>query len=109
MSDDFDHAQLDPGIFKIVLLLRAHGFVTTDSGDGVSKIGKMDDVLPFPHVVVRLDDEATMIAETRRLGLLALELGDGWHVEMSWSPGGPAVAMLIGEGMARMVEGAGRG
>jgi hypothetical protein len=108
MSDDLDYSQLDPGIREVVRLVRSYGFVTTDSGDGVSKVAKhgpMDGVLPFPHVVVRLDDEATMIAETKRLGRLAQEIGPTWHVEMSWSPGGPAVAMLIGEGVARMVEG----
>ena len=28
---------LDPGIRRLVTLLRAHGFETTDSGDGVTK------------------------------------------------------------------------
>ena len=30
-------AALDPGIRRLVTLLRAHGFETTDSGDGVTK------------------------------------------------------------------------
>jgi hypothetical protein len=98
VSDDLNYSNLDPGIRDVVRLLRERGFNTTDSGDGVSKVAKhgpMDGVLPFPHVVALLDEE-TMISETKRLGRLALEIGSEWHVEMSWSPGGPAVAMLIG-------------
>lgn len=49
-------AALDPGIRRTVAWLRDHGFDTTDSGDGVTKLetGVMDpeDVLDVPHVVM---------------------------------------------------------
>jgi hypothetical protein len=97
MADDLDYSQLDPGIRTAVRMVRILGFTTTDSGDGVSKVGQMDDVLPFPHVVVKLET-ATMVADTERLQDLAqMYLGPDWRAELSWSPGGPAVAMLIGD------------
>lgn len=36
-TDDLDPSALDPGIRRTILWLRARGFNTTDSGDGVSK------------------------------------------------------------------------
>lgn len=43
---------LDPGIRQVVLLLRSWGFKTTDSGDGVTKVGIMECAMPIPHVVI---------------------------------------------------------
>jgi hypothetical protein len=50
VSVPFDYEQLDPGIRKLVLLLReVGGFDTTDSGDG-SKAGSMECALDVPNV-----------------------------------------------------------
>jgi hypothetical protein len=58
---------LDPGIRNLVVALNKAGFVTTDSGDGVSKpeCGRMINV---PHVVIK--------AEPSRLLLTANALHD---------------------------------
>ena len=51
----------DPGIQDYVWLLRAYGFDTTDSGDGVSKPQEHYDsgeALPFAHVFVNLGWES---------------------------------------------------
>lgn len=56
---------LDPGIRSTVAKLRAWGFETTDSGDGVSKCAA-GMVLPFPHVFMVVEPEV-MIAEAHRL------------------------------------------
>jgi hypothetical protein len=95
--DEIDYSQLDEGIRDAVRFVRSRGFVTTDSGDGRLEGAKaeMADTLPFPHVVVQLDDTLTMVAETERLSVIAAELGPDWRAELSWSPGGPAVVMLL--------------
>jgi hypothetical protein len=95
--DDLDYSQLDAGIRDAVRFVRSYGFVTTDSGDGRLEGNKaeMEGALPFPHVVVQLDDTATMVAETERLSAIAAALGNDWRAELSWSPGGPAVVMLL--------------
>jgi hypothetical protein len=97
MGDDLDYSQLDEGIRDAVRLVRSHGFVTTDSGDGRLDGAKaeMEGVLPFPHVVVRLDDVATMVHDTWRLHSIGAALGDDWRAELSWSPGGPGLVMLL--------------
>jgi hypothetical protein len=99
--DDIDYSRLDAGIRDAVRLVRSHGFATTDSGDGRLEGAKaeMEGALPFPHVVVRLDDAATMVAEATRLHhLVRTELGPEWYAELSWTPGGPALVMALGGG-----------
>lgn len=46
------YSELDFGIRLVVIMMEEFGFVTSDSGDGVSK-GPVDEcVMPFPHVVI---------------------------------------------------------
>jgi hypothetical protein len=98
VPDDLDYSQLDAGIRDAVRFVRSHGFVTTDSGDG-SKFGAMDGALPFPHIVVRVEDEAMMGSEAERLHRLAqINLGPEWRAELSWGVGGPALVMLLCDG-----------
>lgn len=70
---------LDPGIASTVAWLNERGFRTCDSGDGVSKEPDPSCVLPYPHVVISLDDPATMVAEADRLADALQEAG--YHVE----------------------------
>lgn len=56
---------LDSAIRSVVLSLRAHGFNTTDSGDG-SKAGTMEGALDIPHVFATTGPDA-MIREADRL------------------------------------------
>lgn len=72
---------LDPGIRDIVRTLRAAGFETTDSGDGISK-PEDDRVFEEPHVVSVVDVDA-LVAEADRLHRL---LGDSWRIEASYCP-----------------------
>lgn len=74
-------ANLDPGIRDLVVRLNGAGFVTTDSGDGVSK-PEDERVLDFPHVFCA-STIATMVADADRLLPL---LPKGWRVEASYSP-----------------------
>lgn len=75
--DDLDYEKLDPGIRRVVALLRAHNFHTVDSGDGVTKflpespfyVADPDSVNPFPHVACMVDPEQ-MVSEARRLKTL---------------------------------------
>ena len=64
-----NYDDLDPGIRETVRWLHGHGFLTCDSGDGMSK-GDMECAMPFPNVsmIVSRDD---MCSEADRLyGLL---------------------------------------
>jgi hypothetical protein len=80
---------LDPGIKATVHLLRAHGFKTTDSGDGVSKPAD-ERVFDCPHVAATVKPK-DIVAEARRMQGV---LGDEWRVEASYSPG-DGVAVLL--------------
>jgi hypothetical protein len=93
---------LDPGITQTVTLLRGWGFHTCDSGDGVTKIaaGITDDVLDFPHVVMRVDDPANLITEARRLRACLVTVsqqGDGeiW-IEASYDPVNDVAVIFLG-------------
>lgn len=107
MSDDeFDPANLDPGIRATVLWLRERGFKTCDSGDGKTKIeagynavpegepapapGEAScEALPVPHVIIATTPEA-MVAEARRLADALREAG----VELDPASGKTAQAMF---------------
>lgn len=41
---DFDYSQLDPGIRRLVRWLHDNGYKTTDSGDGVTKFKRRDEL-----------------------------------------------------------------
>jgi hypothetical protein len=58
--------EINPGIVKLVAMLQAHGFNTTDSGDGVTNVPLMECVLETPHVFMKVDPDK-MIAESNRL------------------------------------------
>jgi hypothetical protein len=76
---------LDPGIRDTVKLLNDAGFVTTDSGDGVSKPAdwyESGDALPYPHVACAVS-RAAMLDEADRLQQV---LGRTWRVEASYAP-----------------------
>lgn len=73
---------LDPGIRDVVVRLRDHGFRTTDSGDGASKVDAIltAEALPFPHVHMVANFEG-LGAEVMRLR----QLLPGWVVEVAYS------------------------
>lgn len=92
---------VDPGVRKLVALLRAHGFNTTDSGDGVSKdLEEHECALPFANVFIRHDDPATLIATTDRLTNILTDLvgglRDGQSVEASYSTHTGSVIAVVG-------------
>lgn len=64
-----DKRPLDPGIKRVVAALRARGFITTDSGDGVSKSGELlgrGCAEPYPHVFMVVSASA-LVEEADRL------------------------------------------
>lgn len=82
-GSDLDIGELDPGIRDVVAWLRARGWQTTDSGDGTTKLegttpeerqrltcGSETEpvmVLPFPHVIIRVDPAPRLVTEAVRL------------------------------------------
>ncbi|MCL4848757.1 MAG: hypothetical protein KJ066_19585 [Acidobacteria bacterium] len=91
MPDDL-YSALDPGIRDIVRLLHGAGFVTTDSGDGVTKPPD-ERTFDVPHVVCRVDDHQRLIKEAFRLWRT---LPVGWRVEANFCPH-DRVALLVAE------------
>jgi len=89
-DNSINYNELDPGIRETVRLLRTHGFKTTDSGDGVSKV----DGLSFPHVAM-LVTEGEMVREAKRLLKLLRQRGLSFEphnsgdfptIEVSYNP-----------------------
>jgi hypothetical protein len=84
---------INPGIQRTVALLNAHGFRTTDSGDGETHDYECD--RPEGYVCVVLDDPSALAAETDRLAALLVGYGvkvgplteeddDATHVQASY-------------------------
>ena len=64
--------KINPGILHTVQWLNAHGFVTTDSGDGETHDYECDQPIPYVHMIV---PPAQLIAETDRLAAMLREIG----------------------------------
>ncbi len=90
---ELDTSILDPGIRRLVTWLRAKGYNTTDSGDGVSKAEsiKDGDALGTPHVFIpvnpadgiRLSEQ--LAADLASIGV-ELDPSSGPSVEFSYCP-----------------------
>jgi hypothetical protein len=117
-------AALDPGIRKTVLWLRAYGFETTDSGDGVSKFADApagapaDDnqppptidplsaacAMPVPNVAITVKPDQ-LISEARRLRALIAECGEtlrpcgptdeGCQMQATYDPADESATILL--------------
>lgn len=67
MNDEPNYDEITPGVRKLVRLLRDAGFVTIDSGDGVTNVeAGMEGALELPHVHI-MTTRDTMIDEAYRL------------------------------------------
>jgi hypothetical protein len=94
MSNEPPWGELDPGVVDDVRLLWAAGFDPTDSGDGVSKPPEAR-VLDEPHVFVHLDSIEHAAADCVRMKKVLHRAGrTNAKVELSWEPGGIAVAIV---------------
>lgn len=91
-----EYNNLDPGIRNVVRFLRAWEFNTTDSGDGVSKVGTEleAEMIHRPHVVMTTD-RATLLNEADRLVAVlgtqgiqvqAQHMSAGIHIQASYDP-----------------------
>lgn len=59
--------EINPGIVKLVAMVQAVGFTTTDSGDGVTNVElDIQGALGFPHIFMVVDPDR-MISESHRL------------------------------------------
>lgn len=67
---DLNYDELDPGIRKLVRLLNERNFLTSDSGDGVSKPPEAR-VIDVPHVYMTTTPQS-MIREAHRLAALLM-------------------------------------
>lgn len=90
--------EVDPGVRAEVVLLRKHGFETTDSGDGVSKPKdwyESGHAMPFKHVAMSTDP-AFMVSHAEKCAEL---LGPGWTVEASYDTTSKVALLLARERM----------
>lgn len=108
-----DYDALDPGIRDTVRILRAEGFDTMDSGDGVSKTAEggwdMDAIIPVPHVAIRVSPSDVAAEADRLVSICAGLFGrrvvptetrqgaDEVEIHASYDPAsGVALLVLIG-------------
>jgi hypothetical protein len=115
-DDEFDPANLDPGIRATVLWLRERGFKTCDSGDGTTKIeagyndlpegesapkpGEVScEAIPVPHVIIATTPES-MVADALRLADALREVG----VELDAESGKTAQAMFCPTQKVAIIE-----
>jgi hypothetical protein len=98
MTGDQEKA-LDPGIRQTVKWLQDNGFVTTDSGDGVSKTEAIatGEALGFPHVFMMCSPDTLFVEAHRLYDLLRGKNLTSPQVEASYSPAdGIALLLLTG-------------
>lgn len=119
------YEDLDPGIRETVRWLNQQGFITCDSGDGVSKFhpdspwyaGEETQAADVPHVIMRVDAHqmvsvADALADAlRREGIPLGPIGPGDdddppHIQAGYDPMAPeghrAVVLLVGVDDAMM-------
>lgn len=70
--NDFNYAELDPGIQQTVKWLHQNGFRTTDSGDGKTKTATMECALDTPNVAM-VTSKVYLVSEADRLHRLLEE------------------------------------
>ena len=82
-----NYNELDPGIRPHVRALNDAGFRTTDSGDGVSKIGTEGEecMLPFANVICPLENDDTWRDKAWAIKAVLDEIEEGWSVDVTWS------------------------
>lgn len=92
-----DIPDLNPGIRKLVKLLRSHGFKTTDSGDGETHLHACD--REYGYVVIHVEDPSKLVRESHRLESLLASVGiatgvipppdeeSGPFIQANYSPG----------------------
>jgi hypothetical protein len=96
-NDSPPYAELDPGIVAAVRFLNAHGYRTTDSGDGVSKEAG-DETIPFPHVAVRAIPSG-VVTVSDQIALLpwdTIDLGPPTMIEASYSAIDRVALVMVG-------------
>jgi len=92
---------LDAGVRRLVTALNAHGFQTSDSGDGRSKWldGSADETcLDIPHVAIGLKAAHQIIVESQRLlaVLDALALpGTEFQVQATYDPRDHSAVIMV--------------
>lgn len=93
--EDINYEELDPGIRKLVTLLRNYNFETVDSGDGESKVGTDGEgcMHKYPNVVIEVKKEHLIyscinlkqVLESH--GIVFPEQPDAKQVGDDWSTG----------------------
>lgn len=95
---------IQPSMRRLIAFLTERGFITTDSGDGVTNVkAGMEDALDYPHVFMVSDDVtadadhlAAVLLHERGIVLSACFAGPRW-IQGSYDPiGKQGVVMLAG-------------
>lgn len=94
---DPDYETLDPGVREVVRLLRAHGFETTDSGDGVSKPAdwyESGEALRTPHVFAVSSVDRLVADAITMQQVLDWHEWKRWRVEATYAPRDGSVILM---------------
>lgn len=90
-SDSLDYSQLDPGVQRLVKVLRNNGFRTTDSGDGKTKPVEERTHGDLAHCYVTMAGNLSVYLgdEAKRMQSLLDKTnpeGKKWRVEATYLP-----------------------
>ena len=93
----FDIETINPGVRKLVQLLRDLGFATTDSGDGVTNVeAGMEGALDIPHVFMKVNHEREANRLMTFLGIERVRIEPGM-IQYSYDPSdGSRILALYG-------------
>lgn len=80
-AEHLDYDTLDPGVRDVVRRLVECGFITTDSGDGVTKPAEQR-TMDTPHVMCVTAAETLITAAD----YMQTVLGDDWTIQASYDP-----------------------
>lgn len=100
---EFANSELDPGIREVVRLVQAAGFMTTDSGDGVSKPAdwyETGEALPYPHVVVKSTPQRMVTDAHNLVDLLNMPrpgARGGWVVQATYTTNDRSCLLLASQ------------
>lgn len=103
MTDKLDCETLDPGIRRVVQVLRTHHFQTTDSGDGVTKCDPksptyMECAINVPHVFMTVDPTVLVTSALRLhrvITALGVVLNSEIRIEASYDPADDSAMLML--------------
>lgn len=97
-----NYNEIDPGVRRLVRWLNDRGYRTTDSGDGVTKVGTMDCALRVANVAILatcfdlVQEARSLLEDFAKIGVIVENI-EGATIQATYSPiDNVAVILLLG-------------